>query len=120
MSANKHLIALATTAAMTLSQSAFAQEPAGDSAYQWGRWAVLSPAAGGEPFRAPDDPGADYNVRPGDLYGPEVLSTQAPPVGPPTIGDVDPTVPIITQPPTVRTPPSPIVQPPTVRVPPGA
>jgi len=80
MSANKHLIALAISTALAIGQSALAQEPAGDSAYQWGRWAVLSPAAGGEPFRAPDDPGADYNVRPGDLYGPEVLSTQAPPV----------------------------------------
>ena len=125
MSASKHLIALAISTALAIGQSAVAQEPAGDSAYQWGRWAVLSPAAGGEPFSAPDAPGAAYNVRPGDLYGPEVLSTQAPPVGPPTVGpptvgDVDPTVPIITQPPTVRTPPSPIVQPPTVRVPPGA
>ena len=120
MSANKHLIALAISTALAIGQSAVAQEPAEDSAYQWGRWAVLSPAAGGEPFSAPDAPGAANNVRPGDLFGPEVLSTQAPPIGPPTIGDVDPTVPIISQPPTVRTPPAPIVQPPTVRVPPSA
>lgn len=80
MSANKYLMALATTAALTLGQSAVAQEPAGDSAYQWGRWAVLSPAAGGEPFRAPDEPGADFNVRPGELFGPEVLSSNTPPV----------------------------------------
>lgn len=83
MSANKHLIALAISAALTVGQNAMAQEPAGDSAYQWGRWAVLSPAAGGEPFHAPDAPGADFNVRPGDLFSPEVLSTQAPPVLPP-------------------------------------
>lgn len=82
MSANKYLIAMATTVVLTLGQSAFAQQPAGDSAYQWGRWAVLSPAAGGEPFRAPDSPGADFNVRPGDLYGPEVLSINTPPVPP--------------------------------------
>ena len=105
MSANKHLIALATTAAMTLSQSAFAQEPAGDSAYQWGRWAVLSPAAGGEPFRAPDDPGAYYNVRPGDLYGPEVASLGVqtpvqPPLQPPVQPPVQP--PIVLAPPTVQ------------------
>lgn len=83
MSANKYLIALAASAALALGQSAVAQEPAGDSAYQWGRWAVLSPAAGGEPFQAPDDPGADFNVRPGELFGPEVQSTLAPPVNDP-------------------------------------
>ena len=82
MSANKHLIALAISTVLAIGQSALAQEPAGDSAYQWGRWAVLSPASGGEPFRAPDAPGADFNVRPGDLYGPEVASFDAPPQRP--------------------------------------
>jgi hypothetical protein len=83
VSARKQIIALAVTTVLTVGQSALAQEPAGDSAYQWGRWAVLSPAAGGEPFRAPDDPGAEFNVRPGEFYGPEVQSTLAPPVNPP-------------------------------------
>ena len=87
MSASKHIRVLVMTAALAVGQSAVAQEPAGDSAYQWGRWAVLSPAAGGEPFRAPDEPGADFNVRPGELYGPEVVSLGAPPVSPPSIGD---------------------------------
>ena len=75
MSANKHLTALAISTALVIGQSALAQEPAGDSAYQWGRWAVLSPASGGEPFSGPDEPGADFNVRPGDLFSPELASS---------------------------------------------
>lgn len=83
MDANKHLTGLAMVAALAFGQSAVAQEPGEDSAYQWGRWAVLSPAAGGEPFRAPDAPGSDLNARPSDAdaFQPEVGSiTQAPPI----------------------------------------
>jgi len=89
MSANKHLTALAISTALVIGQSALAQEPAGDSAYQWGRWAVLSPASGGEPFSGPDEPGADFNVRPGDLFSPELASSggSLPPVtlSPPSV-----------------------------------
>lgn len=81
MKAKKHTIALATAAILALGQSAVAQEATEDSAYQWGRWAVLSPAAGGEPFRAPDAPGSDFNARPSDAdaFQPEVLSIQVDP-----------------------------------------
>ena len=37
-----------------------------DSVYQWGRWAVLSPAAGGAPYVAPPAPDVAFNARPGD------------------------------------------------------
>ena len=117
MSANKHLIALAISTALAIGQSAVAQEPAGDSAYQWGRWAVLSPAAGGEPFSAPDAPGAAYNVRPGDLYGPEVASLGEPPVPP-----VRPPV-VVPNPPGQPPPsggPRGTIPPPVVTNPPGA
>lgn len=56
-------------AGITLSSAAVvsAAPTEGDSAYRWGRWAVLSPAAGGaEPYVASDTPGAQYNARPED------------------------------------------------------
>jgi len=63
-----------------------AQAKETDSVYQWGRWAVLSPAAGGvQPFVAARAPGADHNARPGDAgFQPEVLGGGAPP-GPPVV-----------------------------------
>ncbi|MGD8842404.1 MAG: hypothetical protein PVJ83_02925 [Gammaproteobacteria bacterium] len=106
-----------------------------DSVYQWGRWAVLSPAAGGaEPYQAASTPGAEFNARPGDAseFQPELAGLGIPTVPAPSIGDVDPNIPVVTQPPTVRTPPNvidspsvgnidpsvPLVtQPPTVRTP---
>lgn len=86
MNAKKYIIALGITSTLAVGQNVLAQEPGGDSAYQWGRWAVLSPAAGGEPFRAPDAPGSDFNARPSDAdaFQPEVLRTQ---VDPPVITD---------------------------------
>ena len=83
MSANKHLIALAVAVTAAVSQNAEAQEPAGDSAYQWGRGAVLRPAAGGQPYQAPLEPGADKNYRPGDYFDPVVQA--APPTMPPVV-----------------------------------
>lgn len=67
-----------------------AQAKEGDSAYQWGRWAVLSPAAGGaEPYVAVATPGADFNARPGDAseFDPEIASVGTPPPssGPPVV-----------------------------------
>ncbi len=54
-----------------------------DSAYQWGRWAVLSPAAGGESYVAPPAPDVAFNLRPGDPgFQPEV---ESPTVQPPII-----------------------------------
>jgi hypothetical protein len=109
-----------------------AQQASQDSVYKWGRWAVLSPAAGGaEPYQAASEPGAEYNARPGDAseFQPELAGLGPPNVPAPSIGDVNPDIPVVTQPPTVRTPPNvignidpsvPLVtQPPTVRVPPS-
>lgn len=77
-------------------QTAVAQQKEEDSAYRWGRWAVLSPAAGGaEPFVAADTPGSQYNPRPDDPgYGRTPTLSQTPPVvvpnppgNPPPVGD---------------------------------
>jgi hypothetical protein len=74
-----------------ISQAGLAQAKEEDSAYQWGRWAVLSPAAGGaEPYVAPDTPSAEFNARPGDAsqFQPEILSVGTapePPVQPPIV-----------------------------------
>lgn len=48
-----------------------------DSVYEWGRWAVLSPAAGGEPYRGANEPDASNNVRPdgADEFSPKVADT---------------------------------------------
>jgi len=55
-----------------------------DSAYQWGRWAVLSPAAGGAPYVAPPAPDAAFNARPGDPgFQPEVEVRINPIINPP-------------------------------------
>jgi len=59
--------------ALCLAQNALAAKKGEqDSAYRWGRWAVLSPAAGGaEPYVAASMPGADYNAVPeiADTFG---------------------------------------------------
>ena len=57
------------------------QEKAQDSVYQWGRWAVLSPAAGGEPYVAALEPDAANNARPGEAseFQPTVILSGAPP-----------------------------------------
>jgi len=87
------------------------QGEAQDSVYKWGRWAVLSPAAGGEPYVAALSPDASNNARPGEAseFQPEVESTSA--VIPPGIGPVDPGQPPGNLPPP---PPPPSVPPPGV------
>lgn len=132
----KSVIAPAVAALLAAAPLAFAaQQVEQDSVYKWGRWAVLSPAAGGaEPYQAASTPGAEFNARPGDAseFQPELAGLGIPTLPPPSIGDVDPNIPVVTQPPTVRTPPNlidspsvgnidpgvPLVtQPPTVRTP---
>lgn len=55
-----------------------------DSPYRWGRWAVLSPAAGGsEPFVAAVEPGATNNALPGEWDNPSV--TESVSVSPPVV-----------------------------------
>lgn len=67
MKAVKSLITASVLLALGSVATAGAAEKEEDSAYQWGRWAVLSPAAGGvETFVAVRAPGADFNNRPGE------------------------------------------------------
>ncbi len=74
--------------ALALGVSAAAQaakQKEEDSAYKWGRWAVLSPAAGGEPYRQPLAPDVDNNARPGEAeeFEPRVLTEETNPTEPP-------------------------------------
>jgi hypothetical protein len=119
----KRVSYLAAAMILGISQSASAaQAKEEDSVYQWGRWAVLSPAAGGaEPYAAVDTPGAEFNARPGDAseFQPEIASIEVPPIppaGPPSVvpnppgnpppsGDPRGTPPPILSPPVVGTNP---------------
>jgi len=101
----KRVIYLAAGMVLGVSQTVLAASNEEDSAYQWGRWAVLSPAAGGaEPYVAVDTPGADFNARPGDAseFQPELASVETPVVPPierpPGVVPVDPGQPIINLP----------------------
>jgi hypothetical protein len=109
----KRIVVLATGMVLGAAQGAWAaqQPPEEDSAYRWGRWAVLSPAAGGtEPYVQVATPGADYNARPGDAsqFDPVVLSTETPP---PVADDprdrLPPPPPPVTDDPRDRLPPPP-------------
>jgi len=76
MNTARSLVALGVVLALGSSQAVWAaQQKEEDSAYQWGRWAVLSPAAGGEPYVAPQEPDAARNARPGeaDEFQPKAL-----------------------------------------------
>ncbi len=91
MNTAKKLIVVSVALALGMSSAAnAAAQKEQDSAYEWGRWAVLSPAAGGdEPYVAGLEPGAVYNARPGDAeeFDPkvEVLSDDTTPNGNPTV-----------------------------------
>jgi len=84
----KHLLAVSIATLLAgFTQSALAMQE-DDSVYEWGRWSVLSPAAGSEPYRAPEETVAQFNARPGeaDEFDPEVLSNPGqPPVNPPEV-----------------------------------
>jgi len=85
MRSRRRIIYLAAATILGISQTGLTQAREEDSAYQWGRWAVLSPAAGGaEPYVAVNTPGAEFNARPGDAsqFQPEILSTETPPPPP--------------------------------------
>jgi hypothetical protein len=68
MNTAKRILVLAAGVVLSAAHGAVAaQQAEEDSAYRWGRWAVLSPAAGGaEPYVQVATPGADFNARPGD------------------------------------------------------
>jgi hypothetical protein len=85
MRSQRPIVYLAAAAILGICQTGLAQAKEEDSAYHWGRWAVLSPAAGGaEPYVAVKTPGAEFNARPGDAsqFQPEILSTGTPPPPP--------------------------------------
>ena len=75
-----------------------------DSVYKWGRWAVLSPAAGGQPYVAALTPDAVNNSRPGeaDEFQPKVEQSSR--VG---IVPINPDIPIEITPPSPPPPPAP-------------
>lgn len=109
MNTIRGLTTLGLVLALGASQSAWAAEKEDDSVYSYGRWAVLSPAAGGaEPFVAGLTPQAVNNARPQDAdeFDPKALLAVAPVEPPPGIDDVDPEVPIVTVPPSL--PPLPV------------
>ena len=83
MRSQRPIVYLAAAAILGICQTGLAQAKEEDSAYHWGRWAVLSPAAGGaEPYVAVKTPGAEFNARPGDAsqFQPEILSVGTAPV----------------------------------------
>jgi hypothetical protein len=107
MRSQRPIVYLAAAAILGICQTGLAQAKEEDSAYHWGRWAVLSPAAGGaEPYVAAKTPGAEFNARPGDAsqFQPEILSVGTAPVTP-GIGDVNPDIPVVTVPPSPPPPP---------------
>ena len=110
----KRVAALGLVLALGAGQEAWAaQQQEEDSVYRWGRWAVLSPAAGGDSYEGSETPDAANNARPGEAseFQPVVASVGVPPPirppGPPSIGPVDPTTPIVTAPPNLPTFPTP-------------
>jgi len=84
MNAARGLVALSVALALGAGQQvSAAQKKEADSVYEWGRWAVLSPAAGGtEPYVAALEPDAINNARPQDAdeFDPKVLSEPGAPV----------------------------------------
>ncbi len=73
------VVGIALALGMTSAADAATQKEE-DSAYQWGRWAVLSPAAGGsEPYAAGISPVSQNSPRPETAleYDPEILDDDA-------------------------------------------
>jgi len=81
-------VALGLVLVVGVGQQALAtQQKEDDSVYRWGRWSVLSPAAGGESYQAALTPDAANNARPSDAdeFQPKVEGTGTPPVTPPVV-----------------------------------
>ena len=116
----KRVMVLGFGLLMGTSQAVWSEQgEAQDSVYKWGRWAVLSPAAGGEAYVAALTPDAANNARPGEAseFQPEV-ELQGGGV-PPGIGPIDPGQPPGNLPPP---PPPPVgvgpIDPPAINLPP--
>jgi hypothetical protein len=79
------MLALGLVLAFGAGQQAWAaQQQEDDSVYRWGRWAVLSPAAGGDSYEGSETPDAANNARPSDAsaFQPEIASVGVPPAQP--------------------------------------
>ena len=91
---SRTLIAVAVLTSVGGGHSICAAAESQDSVYQWGRWAVLSPAAGGAaPYVAALEPDAVYNARPEEAieFSPQVLGGTPQPIpGPPEPPTGDP------------------------------
>ena len=94
MKLKTNLVAIGVVVALGAGQQVVAaQKKEEDSVYQWGRWAVLSPAAGGPPpYVAALAPDAVNNARPEEAeeFSPKVLGLVEPeppptPVEPPVV-----------------------------------
>ena len=88
MKSLKRVAALGLVLALGAGQQAWAtQQKEEDSVYQWGRWSVLSPAAGGDSYQAALTPDAANNARPSDAdeFQPKVASVGTTPVPPPVV-----------------------------------
>jgi hypothetical protein len=87
MKLRTNLVAIGVVVALGAGQQVVAaQKKEEDSVYQWGRWAVLSPAAGGPPpYVAALAPDAVNNARPeeADEFSPKVLLGEVEPPEPP-------------------------------------
>jgi len=82
----KRPVALGLVLAFGAGQQAWAaQQQEDDSVYRWGRWAVLSPAAGGDSYKGQVTPDATNNARPSDAsaFQPVVAGVGVAPVEPP-------------------------------------
>lgn len=81
------LVGLGLALALGAGQVVAATQQEEDSVYEYGRWAVLSPAAGvGEPYIAALTPDAANNLRPEEGFSPVVLSSEPVPQ-PPVVTD---------------------------------
>ena len=115
----KQLSALSVALTLGVVQPVCSAGQGQDSVYTWGRWAVLSPAAGGPPPYVPAlTPDALYNARPEEAieFSPQVLGLEAPGVVPNPPGEPPPSGDPRSNPPPVI--PTPIVVPNPPGVPP--
>jgi hypothetical protein len=95
MKSLKRVAALGLVLVFSTGQQAWAaQQKEEDSVYRWGRWSVLSPAAGGDSYEGSVTPDAANNARPSDAdeFQPKVASVGIPPVQPPIEPPVQPPI----------------------------